>query len=133
SFSFKLVSDQFLIGSGVQRGGDMRAMDQKRQGGDQVDTAVMQDVCGQLGATPASCAGLTISAISCARWRRKGDDPLGRAGEVGDDKADARIKLPLTPLDLGNHPARLRPASGLITEISLEPPGLHLVSGRPDA
>jgi hypothetical protein len=122
SFSFKLVSDQFLIGSGVQRARHMRAVDQRRQGCDQVDTAVMQDVCGQLGATPGSCAGLTISAISCARWRRKGDDPLGRAREVGDDKADARIKLALMPLDFGNHQARLRPASGLIAEISIEPP-----------
>ena len=63
----------------------------------------------------------------------KGNDPLSRAREVGDDKADARIKLALMPLDLGNHPARLRPASGLIAEISLEPPGLHLVVVRPDA
>jgi hypothetical protein len=50
------------------------------------------------------------------------NDALGRARQVGDDKADARIKLARMPLDFGDHPARLRPASGLIAEISIEPP-----------
>src|SRR5262245_4949630 len=38
---------------------------------------------------------------------------------------DARIKLARVPLDLGDHPARLAPASCLIGEISVEP--AHLV------
>ena len=34
------------------------------------------------------------------------------------------------PLDFGDHPARLGPASGLISEIGVEPP--HMVRGSPD-
>jgi len=34
------------------------------------------------------------------------------------------------PLDFGDHPARLRPASGLIAEIGMEP--AHLVRRSPD-
>jgi hypothetical protein len=55
----------------------------------------------------------------------EGDDPLGRARQVGDDESNARIKLARVPLDFGDHPARLRPASGLIAEIGVEP--THLV------
>ena len=32
------------------------------------------------------------------------NDPLGRARQVGDDKADARIKLARMPLDFGDSP-----------------------------
>ena len=31
-------------------------------------------------------------------------DPVGTAREVGDDEADARIKLARMPFDLGDHP-----------------------------
>src|SRR5262249_23276050 len=43
---------------------------------------------------------------------------------------DARIKLARVPLDLGDHPARLAPASCLIGEISVEP--AHLVCRSSD-
>jgi hypothetical protein len=39
------------------------------------------------------------------------DDPLGRAGQVGDDEADARNKLARMPFDFGDNLARLGPAS----------------------
>jgi hypothetical protein len=58
------------------------------------------------------------------------DDPVGRARQVGDDEADARNKLARMPLDLGNHPARLGPASGLIGEVGVVPP--NLVRMTPD-
>jgi hypothetical protein len=35
-----------------------------------------------------------------------GDDLPGRTRQVGDDEADAWIKLVRTSLDLGDHPAR---------------------------
>src|SRR5262249_43088857 len=59
--------------------------------------------------------------LACTARVVKGDDPLGRARQVGDDKADARIKLARMPLDFAIT-RRLRPASGLIAEISIEPP-----------
>ena len=60
----------------------------------------------------------------------EGDNPLSRARQVGDDEADARNKLARMPLYLGDHPARLDPASGLIGEAGVEPP--HMVRGTPD-
>jgi hypothetical protein len=48
------------------------------------------------------------------------DDALGRAAHVRHDEANMGIKLSGMPLDLGDHPARLRPASGLIAEIGME-------------
>jgi hypothetical protein len=48
----------------------------------------------------------------------EGDDPVGRARQVGDDETDARIKLAGMPFDFGDHPAGLGPASGLIGEIA---------------
>ena len=54
----------------------------------------------------------------------EGDDPVGRARQVGDDETDARIKLAGMPFDFGNHPARLGPASRLIGEIGMEPTDL---------
>ena len=50
------------------------------------------------------------------------NDPLGRAAHVRHDEADARIQFARMPFDLGDHPARLGPASGLIAEIDMEPP-----------
>jgi pimeloyl-ACP methyl ester carboxylesterase len=35
----------------------------------------------------------------------EGDDPVGRARQVGDDEADARIKFAGMPLDLGDNPS----------------------------
>ena len=70
------------------------------------------------------------STLACAALVVEGDDPLGRARQVGDDEADARIKLARMPLDLGDHPARLGPASRLVGEIGIEP--THLVRRSPD-
>ena len=52
------------------------------------------------------------------------DDPLGGAALVGDDESDARNKLASVPLDLGDHPARLGPASRLIAEVGVVPPNI---------
>src|SRR6516225_2441683 len=52
------------------------------------------------------------------------DDPLGGAAHVGDDESDARNKLARVPLDLGDHPARLGPASRLIAEVGVVPPNI---------
>jgi hypothetical protein len=49
---------------------------------------------------------------------------------VGDDEADARIKLARKPLDFGDHPARMGPASCLMGEIGIEP--THLVRRSAD-
>jgi hypothetical protein len=46
----------------------------------------------------------------------EGDDIRGRSRHVGDDEADTRIEFARMPFDLGDHPARYRPASGLIGE-----------------
>ena len=60
----------------------------------------------------------------------EGDDPVGRARQVGDDETDARIKLAGMPFDFADHPARLGPASRLIGEIGMEP--THLVRWSSD-
>ena len=60
----------------------------------------------------------------------EGENPLGRAEQVGDDEADARNKLARMPLDFGDNPAWLGPAFGLIGKIGVEPP--HMVRGSPD-
>jgi hypothetical protein len=59
----------------------------------------------------------------------KGDDPLGRSRQVGDDEANAQNKLAQMPLDLAIT-RRFGPASYLIGEISMEP--ANLVRGLPD-
>jgi hypothetical protein len=58
------------------------------------------------------------------------DHALGRAAHVRHDEADARIKFFGMPLDLGNQPARLAPASGLIAETRMTP--AHMVRGSSD-
>src|SRR5262249_5946440 len=58
------------------------------------------------------------------------DHALGRAAHVRHDEADARIKFFGMPLDLGNHPARLAPASGLIAEARMTP--AHMVRRSSD-
>jgi hypothetical protein len=49
------------------------------------------------------------------------DNPLGRARQVGDDEADAGIKLAGVPLNLGDHAARRLPALRLIAEVGVVP------------
>src|SRR5436190_15415838 len=58
------------------------------------------------------------------------NDALGRAAHVRHDEADARINFFGMPLDLGNHPARLAPASGLIAEARMTL--AHIVRGSSD-
>src|SRR5262252_3175136 len=48
----------------LQQARDVRTMDQGRQGRDQVDTAVVQDVRGQRRAAPASCDRLQSWQLS---------------------------------------------------------------------
>src|SRR5215469_241569 len=59
--------------------------------------------------------------FACAALVVERDHALGRAAHVRHDEADARTKFFGMPFDLGNHPARLAPASGLIAEIGMEP------------
>src|SRR4029077_2401833 len=68
--------------------------------------------------------------FACCALVVEGDDPLGRTRQVGDDEADARIKLARMLLDFGDHPARLGPTSTLIGEVGMEP--THLVRRSPD-
>jgi hypothetical protein len=60
----------------------------------------------------------------------EGDDPPGRARQVGDDEANAQNKLARMPFDFGDHSARFGPTSYLIGEIGTEP--ANLVRGLPD-
>ena len=62
----------------LQQARHVRAMDQGRQGRDQMDAAVVPDVRGQ----PCSSNFMrapTISATSCARWRRPSRSKTGRS------------------------------------------------------
>jgi hypothetical protein len=68
------------------------------------------------------------SGLPRSRVEHRSGDRLMR--QVGDDEADARIKLARMPLDFGYHPARLGPASSLIGEVGMEP--THLVRRSPD-
>ena len=68
--------------------------------------------------------------LACAALIVEGDDILGGSRHVGDDEADPRNKLARMPLDFGDHPARLGPASGLIVEARMRPP--HMVRGSPN-
>jgi len=44
--------------------------------------------------------------LACAALITESDDILGRARQVGDDEANARIEFARVPLDLGDDPAR---------------------------
>jgi hypothetical protein len=59
----------------------------------------------------------------------EGDDAFGRPGKVGNDKADAGIKLDGMPLDLGHDPTRLVPTLRLIAEAGKV--AAHLVRRSP--
>ena len=58
----------------------------------------------------------------------EGNHPLGWTGQIGDDEADPGIQLARMPLDLGNDPARGRPALRLVAEAGV---GAANVLGRP--
>ena len=55
----------------------------------------------------------------------EGDDALGRSRQIGEGEADALIQVARMPLDLGDHAAGLRPASGLVAEVCVIP--AHIV------
>jgi len=67
------------------------------------------------------CLALLDPLLRSAALIVEGHHVLGRFPHVGDDEPDARIKLARVPLDFGDHPAWLRPASSLIAEIGMEP------------
>ena len=58
------------------------------------------------------------------------DDALGRACQIADDEADARVQLTRMPLHLGHDMARLVPALRLIAEAGVVAP--HLVWRSPN-
>src|SRR5205823_2695554 len=68
--------------------------------------------------------------LCCAALVVKGDDPLARPRQIGDDEADARVQLARMPLDLGHDAARLVPTLRLIAEAGVE--AAHLVWRSPD-
>src|SRR4030081_1399298 len=57
--------------------------------------------------------------LACSALVVESNDAPGRAAHVGDYKADTRIEFARMPFDLGDDPARLRPASDLIGEIGV--------------
>src|SRR6266851_4969237 len=58
------------------------------------------------------------------------DDALCWPRQVGDDEADARIKLARVPLDLRHNPPRLLPTLRLIAEAGII--AAHLIRRSPD-
>jgi hypothetical protein len=60
----------------------------------------------------------------------EGDDSLGRSRQIGDDEADARIKLARVPLDLYHHTARCLPTLRLIAEAGVVPSNLARRASR---
>src|SRR3954447_17373723 len=68
--------------------------------------------------------------LACAALVLEGDNTLGRARQVGDDEADARIQLARMPFYLGHDMARPVPALRLIAEAGVVPS--HLVRWSPD-
>jgi hypothetical protein len=87
----------------------VRAMDQRGQGCDQMDAAVVQDVRGQRRAAPASCAGLQSRqflayAGDAGAYQRLVADEL--EGETDQDRREGGEPRPLYrfPNGRGRHP-----------------------------
>src|SRR6516164_9808606 len=128
SLSFKLVSDQSLIGSGVAsvrrklpRLGERMKLEPNGIGGERsarqprpLDRPLA--FLDPLLARPA----LVV----------EGHDALSRAAHVRHDEADAGIKFSGMPFNLGDDPPRLGPASGLIAEARMG--SAHMVRRTPD-
>ena len=72
---------------------------------------------------PGSCR-TTLNSAGRPHMIVEGDNPFSRARQVGDDEADAGIKLAGVPLDLGHHPARTLPALRLLAEVGVVPSDL---------
>src|SRR6516162_686631 len=84
-------------------------MDQGRQGRDQVDTAVVQDVRGQRRAAPASCARLQswqLSPHACNTGADQGLVADELEGEADQDRREGGEPRPLCrlPNGGGRHP-----------------------------
>src|SRR5262249_53901750 len=84
-------------------------MDQGRQGCDQVDAAVVQDVCGQCGAAPASCARLQSRQFLAHTGDARADQGLVAdelEGKADQDRREGREPRPLRrlPDGRGGHP-----------------------------
>jgi hypothetical protein len=72
-----------------------------------------------------ACAALVVAALVV-----EGDHALGGSRQVGDDEADARIRLARVPLDFRHHSAGLRPALRLIAEAGIV--AAHLMRWPPN-
>src|SRR5262249_30747139 len=120
SFSFRLVSDQSLIGSGVASvRGSCRLVGEHMK-------LKPHRVCGERSARQSRPLDRAFALLDPLLARPalvvESNDALGRVAHVRHDEADAGIKFSGMPLDLGDHPARLGPGCGLIAEIGMESP-----------
>ena len=93
----------------LQQARHVRAMDQGRQGRDQVDAAVMPDVRRQRGAAPASCARLQSRQFPAHAGDARADQGLVAdepEGEADQDRREGRQPRPLRrlPDGRGRHP-----------------------------
>src|SRR5450830_961463 len=101
----------------LQQARDVRAMDQGRQGRDQVDAAVMLLVRRQRCASSASCAGLQSRQLHADAGSAGGDRAVVAdqpAGKTGEDRRQGRAPWPLRHLPDG----RDRGAEGIVPEDS---------------
>ena len=74
----------------LQQARHMRTMDQGRQRRDQVDAAVMPDVCSQRGPAPASCAGLQSRQLPADAGNAGADQGLVADEPEGEADQDWR-------------------------------------------
>ena len=93
----------------LQQARHMRAMDQRRQGRDQVDAAVMPDVRGQRRSASASCARLQSRQFPAHAGDARADQGLVAdepEGEADQDRREGRQPRPLCrlPDGRGRHP-----------------------------
>src|SRR5262245_55618208 len=93
----------------LQKTWDVRATDQGRQGGDQVDAAVVPNVRRQRGAAPASCARLQPRQFPAHAGDAGADQGLvadESEGQADQDRREGRQPRPLCrlPDGRGRHP-----------------------------
>ena len=93
----------------LQQARDVRAMDQGRQGRDQVDAAVVPDVRRQRRPAPASCAGLQSRQLPAHAGDARADQGLVAdepEGEADQDRREGGQPRPLRRLSdgRGRHP-----------------------------
>src|SRR5262249_42687579 len=93
----------------LQQARHVRAMDQGRQGRDQMDAAVVPDVRGQRRAAPTSCARLQSGQFLADAGDARADQGLVTdklEGEADQDRRESREPRPLCrlPNGRGRHP-----------------------------